>query len=45
MSVVGILSTQLVHHHFIRSRPAARPPAVFRTVVDRVSAEASAHTC
>jgi asparagine synthase (glutamine-hydrolysing) len=45
MSVVGILSTQLVYHHFIRTRPAAGPPAVIRTVVDRVSAEASAHTC
>jgi asparagine synthase (glutamine-hydrolysing) len=45
MSVVGILSTQLVHHHFIRTRPSARPPVAIRTVVDRVSAEESAHTC
>ncbi len=34
MGVVGVLSTQLVHHHFIAQRPTAAP-AVCRTVVDR----------
>jgi asparagine synthase (glutamine-hydrolysing) len=38
MAAVGVLSTQLVHHHFIRRRPDAAPPAVIRTLVDRVSA-------
>jgi asparagine synthase (glutamine-hydrolysing) len=38
MAVVGILSTQLVHHHFVRSRPVAAAPAVIRTIVDRVAA-------
>ena len=35
MSVVGVLSTQLVHHHFVRQRPSAPSPKYFRTVVDR----------
>ena len=42
MGVVGVLSTQLVHHLFIKRRPEAVPPAVIRTVVDRTSAEVSA---
>jgi len=42
MGVVGILSTQLLHHHFIRRRPFAAPPAKIRTMVDRVSAEVDA---
>jgi asparagine synthase (glutamine-hydrolysing) len=37
MAAVGVLSTQLVHHHFIRRRPDAAAPGVIRTVVDRVS--------
>lgn len=37
MAVVGILSTQLVHHHFIRRQPVASAPATIRTVVDRVA--------
>ena len=36
MAVVGILSTQLLHHHFISRRPDAKPPRELRTVVDRV---------
>jgi asparagine synthase (glutamine-hydrolysing) len=40
MAVVGVLSTQLVHHHFIRQRPQADPPADIRTVVDRVAVQA-----
>ncbi|MEO8039215.1 MAG: asparagine synthase (glutamine-hydrolyzing) [Acidobacteriota bacterium] len=40
MGVVGVLSTQLLHHHFIAQRPSAAP-ASCRTVVDRVSSEAS----
>jgi asparagine synthase (glutamine-hydrolysing) len=35
ISVAGVLSTQLLHHHFIRSAPAATAPAEIRTVVDR----------
>jgi asparagine synthase (glutamine-hydrolysing) len=42
MGVVGVLSTQLVHHHFIRSRPTATRPAIIRTVVDRLAAGAPA---
>jgi asparagine synthase (glutamine-hydrolysing) len=38
MAVVGILSTQLVHHHFIRTRPTGAPPSTIRTIVDRVAA-------
>ena len=38
MAVVGILSTQLVHHHFIRHQPSASAPATIRTIVDRVAA-------
>ena len=38
MSVVGILSTQLLHHQFIRNTPTAAAPALIRTVVDRVAA-------
>jgi asparagine synthase (glutamine-hydrolysing) len=41
MAVVGILSTQLVHHHFIAHRPRASAPAVIRTVIDRVAAPAA----
>jgi asparagine synthase (glutamine-hydrolysing) len=41
MAVVGILSTQLVHHHFIRTRPGGRAPATLRTIVDRVAATAT----
>jgi asparagine synthase (glutamine-hydrolysing) len=38
MGVVGVLSTQLVHHYFIRSRPEAAAPPVVRTIIDRVDA-------
>ncbi|MGH9348220.1 MAG: asparagine synthetase B family protein, partial [Vicinamibacterales bacterium] len=37
MAVVGILSTQLVHHHFVARRPEASAPPVIRTVVDRLA--------
>jgi asparagine synthase (glutamine-hydrolysing) len=37
MGVVGVLSTQLVHHHFIRQPPEASAPSFIRTVVDRVA--------
>ena len=37
MSAVGILSTQLVHHHFVRHCPEAKAPPVIRTVVDRLA--------
>jgi asparagine synthase (glutamine-hydrolysing) len=37
MAVVGILSTQLVHHHFVAQRPEAAAPPVVRTVVDRLA--------
>jgi asparagine synthase (glutamine-hydrolysing) len=41
MAVVGVLSTQLLHHHFIKQVPAANAPAWLRTVVERT--DASAH--
>jgi asparagine synthase (glutamine-hydrolysing) len=44
MSVVGVLSTQLLHHHFIRNRPSATAPREIRTVVDRVQPELSTTT-
>ena len=37
MAAVGVLSTQLVHHHFIKRLPQADAPATIRTVVDRVT--------
>ena len=36
MAVVGVLSTQLVHHQFIAQRPTAAPAAC-RTVVDALT--------
>ncbi len=41
MAVVGVLSTQLVHHQFIASRPVAEAPASIRTVVDHAAVDAS----
>jgi asparagine synthase (glutamine-hydrolysing) len=37
MAVVGILSTQLVHHHFVARRVEASVPPVIRTLVDRLA--------
>jgi asparagine synthase (glutamine-hydrolysing) len=37
MAAVGVLSTQLVHHHFVKQRPQAEPPRVIRTVIDRLA--------
>jgi asparagine synthase (glutamine-hydrolysing) len=34
MAVVGILSTQLLHEHFVKARPSARSIRL-RTLVDR----------
>jgi asparagine synthase (glutamine-hydrolysing) len=36
MAMVGILSTQLLHHRFVARRPHAAAPPVIRTLVDRV---------
>jgi asparagine synthase (glutamine-hydrolysing) len=36
MAVVAVLSTQLVHHHFVRRRVDAARPAIIRTMIDRV---------
>jgi hypothetical protein len=41
MGVVGILSTQLVHRHFIENCPEATAPPTIRTVIDRVGAAVS----
>jgi asparagine synthase (glutamine-hydrolysing) len=41
VAVVGVLSTQLLHHSFIRQRPESRVPTVVRTIVDRLAAAAS----
>jgi asparagine synthase (glutamine-hydrolysing) len=38
MAVVGVLSTQLLYHHFIRQQPDAAAPPVIRTLVDRTAA-------
>jgi len=38
MAIVGILSTQLVHHHFIERRPAPEPLGSLTTLVDHVAA-------
>lgn len=38
MALVGILSTQLVHHHFIEQRPTGRADVVFRTDIERLGA-------
>jgi asparagine synthase (glutamine-hydrolysing) len=35
MALVGVLSTQLVHHHYVAGRPRAGKPMRFRTDVDR----------
>ncbi len=37
MALVGVLSTQLVHHYYVRQRPAGRHPAVLRSDIDRHS--------
>ena len=37
MGVVGVLSTQLVHHQFIAHRPRATAPREIRTTVDRLT--------
>jgi asparagine synthase (glutamine-hydrolysing) len=37
MAVVGILSTQLVHHHFIRQYPGSAPIGSLTTLVDRIT--------
>lgn len=42
MAVVGVLSTQLVHHHFMRHAPEISRPTEIRTVIDRVSLDPSA---
>ena len=41
MAAVGVLSTQLVHHHFVSRAPVADPPATIRTIVDRLDAAVS----
>ena len=40
MAAVGILSTQLVHHQFVRGQVSAARPAAIRTVVDRLGVAA-----
>jgi asparagine synthase (glutamine-hydrolysing) len=37
MALVGVLSTQLLHHQFVRAFPRDLPPVETRTLVDRVS--------
>ena len=39
MGLVGVLSTQLVHHHFIAQRPTSAAPSRIRTVIDRISTD------
>jgi asparagine synthase (glutamine-hydrolysing) len=40
MGLVGILSTQLLHHQFVHHRPEAPAPPRVRTIVDRVESTA-----
>lgn len=35
MAVVGVLSTQLLHQHFVRQVPEAGPPVPIRTLIER----------
>jgi len=35
MAMVGVLSTQLLHHQFVARRPDPGPPVSFRTAVER----------
>jgi hypothetical protein len=42
MGVVGVLSTQLVHHHFVRRALETQAPAVIRTRVDRLAVAGAA---
>jgi asparagine synthase (glutamine-hydrolysing) len=35
MALVGVLSTQLVHHHYVHNRPASARPITLRTDIDR----------
>lgn len=43
MAVCGIVSSQLVHHHFISRRFQASPPRAIRTLVDRVDVPKECH--
>jgi hypothetical protein len=36
MALVGVLSTQLLHHQFIQNRPTGGPPVALKTDEDRV---------
>jgi hypothetical protein len=35
MALVGVLSTQLLHHQFVARRPDTGSPVSFRTAVER----------
>ncbi|MBI5493964.1 MAG: asparagine synthase (glutamine-hydrolyzing) [Deltaproteobacteria bacterium] len=41
MALVGVLSTQLLHHSLVARTPAAGPPVHFKTRIDRVAVEDS----
>jgi asparagine synthase (glutamine-hydrolysing) len=43
MALVGVLSTQLVHHYYVRHCPVFGLPAVLRTDIDRYPASISDH--
>jgi asparagine synthase (glutamine-hydrolysing) len=40
MALVGVLSTQLLHHHLVRNRPDGGPEVPLRTLVDKVTVPA-----
>jgi len=42
MALTGVLSTQFLHHHFVRSRPAGEGPVTLRTDIDRCNARETA---
>ncbi|HQB44311.1 MAG TPA: hypothetical protein PLV85_11930, partial [Polyangiaceae bacterium] len=37
MAVVGVLSTQVLHHTFVRSNPKPESIVEFNTLIDRLS--------
>ena len=41
MAAVGVLSTQLVYHHFLRQRPSLQVPRSVQTVIDRAGSVAA----
>jgi asparagine synthase (glutamine-hydrolysing) len=45
MALVGVLSTQLVHHQYVRERPVGKRRIALRTDIDRVHTVAAGASC